>query len=446
MTARVRTLLYALPRGRKLDESEWSARHRVLLFLLAAHVPFLGGVALAGGVPWGHLARELAPVPALLGVGLVTRSRGLRSGAVTAGLVYAAAVLVHLSGGLAEAHFHYFVVLGFVALYQDWRPYLLAVGWVVVGHTTLGVLAPGVVLAPGYAQQNPWRWALVHGGSILAACVAHLVFWAFHERQQERARRYHRQLYEGESAMSERQRQTQALKDELFSVVGHEFRTPLTAILGHARTLDARLEHMDPEGAHRSAAAIEREAKRLSRVIANLLIAAESSDPEPRAATDLAELAVDVVHDVLELAPEVGRNVTVHLPQGQRVAMGRDAVYQVLFHLLDNAVKFADPASDIAVSSRRDEGSVVVEVANSGPCIDENDRERVFEAFVQGDSSDSRRHGGMGMGLHIVRKIVLAHGGRVEASTEGRRVVVRGWLPEAADGSPPGPVVLTRAV
>ncbi len=431
MTEPVERVSGALPRGRSLDDRAWSRRHRLLLGLLALHLPFLVVVGLANGFATSHLLGEVSPLVAALALGLMPGRRGIRSAAVTVGLMFSVSLLVHVTGGLVEAHFYYFVLLGFVVLYQDWRPYLLAAGYVVVGQGLLGVLAPGVVYAHAATPPDPWRWALVDIGFVLAACVTHVIFWRVAERQQDQARRYYRQLYEGERAMSEQLRQAQTLKDELFAVVGHEFRTPLTAIQGYARLLDARLDAMDRAGARRSAEAIEREAKRLGRVIANLLAAAEAPAPQPGAWTDLAELSVDVVSDVLELAPSAGRDLRVHLPVGHRVAMGHGPAYQLLFNLLDNAVKFADPETGIRLASRREGDEIVVEVTNVGPAIAADDRERIFQAFVQCDSSDTRRFGGIGVGLHIVRKVVAAHGGRIEATCEGPVVVMRACLPAA---------------
>jgi signal transduction histidine kinase len=89
------------------------------------------------------------------------------------------------------------------------------------------------------------------------------------------------------------------------------------------------------------------------------------------------------------------------------------------------------------VTSRGEGDMAVVEVANVGTPIGEGDQERIFEAFVQADSSDTRRYGGMGLGLHIVRKIVAAYGGRVAVYSEGPLVIFRTWLPVA--GPPPAP-------
>jgi len=80
------------------------------------------------------------------------------------GLITASAVLVHLSGGYIEMHFHFFVMVVIIALYQDWIPFLLAIGYVVLHHGVVGVLLPTAVYNHPAAIAQPWLWAAVHGG------------------------------------------------------------------------------------------------------------------------------------------------------------------------------------------------------------------------------------------------------------------------------------------
>ena len=432
----MRQVLSALPKGVDLDASTFASRHRLLLVLLLLHVPALVLVAAVVGAKPLHTAAELVPLGLAAIVGHRARRRAVKSSAVTLGLVGAASMLVHITGGQPEAHFHFFVLLGFVALYQDWRTYGIAVGYVAIGHGLFGLIDPAGVYNDPDALANPVKWALIHTMFVLFACTAHVLFWKVNERQQEQARRYYSELYEGERALVERLRRAQTLKDELLSVVGHEFRTPLTAIQGYARTLDARLEDMEPERARRSAGAIEREAKRLTRMVANLLTASAELEPRAGDRCDVRAVAHEAVVDVFEMAPANKRDIKIHMPEGHAVAMGPEAVHQVLYNLLDNATKFADHRTDIRLTSRREGDAVVLEVTNVGPPIAESDRERIFDAFVQADSSDTRAYGGIGLGLHIVRKLVAAHDGRIGVFCEGPVVIFRVWLPSAPAVAP----------
>jgi hypothetical protein len=101
----------------------------------------------------------LDTVPVALAAVLATRATGRRvpSGAASLGLLLASGALVHLSGGVIEAHFHFFVVIIVVALYQDWIPFLIAVGFVVLEHGVLGVLDPTAMYDHADAWAEPWN-------------------------------------------------------------------------------------------------------------------------------------------------------------------------------------------------------------------------------------------------------------------------------------------------
>jgi diguanylate cyclase (GGDEF)-like protein len=94
----------------------------------------------------------------------------------------ASALLAHLWDGRTEANFHFFVVIPILILYQDWAPFLLALGYVVLHHGILGTIAPGSVYSHADAVAHPWLWALIDGGFVLAACAASLVSWAANEQ------------------------------------------------------------------------------------------------------------------------------------------------------------------------------------------------------------------------------------------------------------------------
>src|SRR3712207_822968 len=118
MSHRVDHVLGALPRRNAMDDDAWTGRHRLLLWLLAAHVPGLLAVALGTGRPAAISMLEVFPVFLATAAGLVLPTRLERSCAVSLGLVVSGTVLVHLLGGSTEAYFHFFAALGFVALYQ----------------------------------------------------------------------------------------------------------------------------------------------------------------------------------------------------------------------------------------------------------------------------------------------------------------------------------------
>jgi diguanylate cyclase (GGDEF)-like protein len=99
------------------------------------------------------------------------------------GLITASSLLVHLSGGTIEMHFHFFVMVGLITLYQDWVPFGVALAYVVLHHGVLGYLAPTTVFSHPAAQRAPVVWALIHGTFVLAACAANLATWRLSEFQ-----------------------------------------------------------------------------------------------------------------------------------------------------------------------------------------------------------------------------------------------------------------------
>ena len=174
----------ALPRGRSLPEGVWHRRHRAVIAILWLHVLGLGIFALATGKSLDHALLEAAFVAApTLVASWSLLGRSARASAASFALVTASGVLVHLSGGFVEAHFHFFVVIGILALYQDWAPFLLAVGYVVVHHAVFGVLDPDSVFNHPAARENPALWSLIHGAFVLAASAVSLVTWRFVEYQ-----------------------------------------------------------------------------------------------------------------------------------------------------------------------------------------------------------------------------------------------------------------------
>ncbi len=146
--------------------------------LLWLHVPALLAFASVRGYGALHSTWEMLLVISLATVASLPRlGRGPRSAAAALGLVSCSALLIHFWGGQNEGHFHFFVVVSLLILYQDWLPFLIAVGFVVLHHGLLGSMVPHGVFARDTATDDPWTWAFVHGAFILAASAANIVSW-----------------------------------------------------------------------------------------------------------------------------------------------------------------------------------------------------------------------------------------------------------------------------
>jgi anti-sigma regulatory factor (Ser/Thr protein kinase) len=175
----------ALPRGRTLPLRIWQRRHRWMVRLLWAHVVLIPLVGiLYTGYGLGHSALHAIPIAAFAGLSLLPLSRRASSVAVASGLLTCSALLVHVTNGLIEAHFHFFVMVSILALYEDWAPYALAFAYVGLHHGVLGTLSPHHVYDHG---GSPWGWALVHAGFIGAAGIANVVSWRMNEEMRAHA-------------------------------------------------------------------------------------------------------------------------------------------------------------------------------------------------------------------------------------------------------------------
>jgi len=173
--ARLRGLV---PEGRRLPERVWSRRHRGILVLLWMHAVGIAVFAAVRQFEVSHILFEVGAVgvTAVL-AGVLPGPRRLRSVIACFGLMTSSALLVHLSGGYIEFHFHFFVMVGLLALYQDWTTFILAIGYVVVHHGVVGVLDPQSVYNHGAAWAHPWQWAGIHGAFILAMSAVTLTTW-----------------------------------------------------------------------------------------------------------------------------------------------------------------------------------------------------------------------------------------------------------------------------
>ena len=189
----------ALPQGGSLPEDVWRRRHRALLLLLWAHALGLTAFAAARGYDALHSAEEGLAVAAFAVLAMLMHRRPrMASALVSLGLITSSAVLVHVWGGVIEAHFHFFVILVLLTLYEDWLPFILAAVYVVIHHGVVGVLAPESVFNHQAAVAHPWRWALIHGGFIAAAGAGAVIAWRLNEDVRTETREAYRRASESE--------------------------------------------------------------------------------------------------------------------------------------------------------------------------------------------------------------------------------------------------------
>ncbi|GAA1569563.1 HAMP domain-containing sensor histidine kinase [Kribbella sancticallisti] len=210
----------------------------------------------------------------------------------------------------------------------------------------------------------------------------------------------------------ENARQSEERMRRFIADASHELRTPLTSIRGFAELTRQRGAAADPATMKR----IEDEAKRMGLLVDDLLLLARLDQQRPlqHQPVDLLTLAGDSVHDVQAVQP--GRSVQLRiLPgSGAPVVAGDEArLRQVLGNLVSNALHHTPVEAPITISVGTRDNEAILEVADTGPGLSDEQKARVFERFYRADSARTRSTGGSGLGLSIVAALVAAHNGKV---------------------------------
>ncbi|HEV8483029.1 MAG TPA: response regulator [Blastocatellia bacterium] len=210
-------------------------------------------------------------------------------------------------------------------------------------------------------------------------------------------------------------------KDEFLAVVSHELRAPLNAMLGWARIL--RSTRIDEATTAHAIEIIERSARTQSKLIEDLLDTARivsgklRLDIQPVDLTAVIEDAVEVLHPA---AQAKGIPIQMTLDGGREVITGDpDRLQQIVWNILSNAIKFTPHGGTVEVRLQRADPHVRVTVSDNGKGIGVEYLPYIFDRFRQVDSSSTRRHGGLGLGLSLVRHLVELHGGTVYAESPG---------------------------
>jgi signal transduction histidine kinase/ActR/RegA family two-component response regulator len=212
------------------------------------------------------------------------------------------------------------------------------------------------------------------------------------------------------------------LKDEFLATVSHELRTPLNSILGWAQLM--RTGTLDEEASTRALGTIERNTKALAQIIDDLLDVSRiisgklRLDVRPIELEPVVAAALDAIRpatDAKNIRLDVSHDSAAGVVSGDPTRL-----QQVVWNLLTNAIKFTPSGGHVEVRIERDDATARIAVADSGEGISESFLPHVFDRFRQADSTLTRLHGGLGLGLAIVRHLVEMHGGSVSAVSEGR--------------------------
>jgi signal transduction histidine kinase len=218
-----------------------------------------------------------------------------------------------------------------------------------------------------------------------------------------------------------KEQEANRLKDDFLSIVSHELKTPLTPILGAMY----RLRSIRPNDADVQNAAdmVERNAKRQSRIIDDLLDISRLATGKcelDRRSSDIGRIVQAAVHVARPAAEAMGVSIEVDIVNGMKpIWCDPDRIQQVLWNLVSNAISFSRRGGRVLVRTESIGNAIRISVTDEGEGISPEFLPHVFEKFRQAGQFTTRKHGGLGLGLSIVRHIVGQHGGRVWAESAG---------------------------
>jgi signal transduction histidine kinase len=207
-------------------------------------------------------------------------------------------------------------------------------------------------------------------------------------------------------------RELDRLKSDFAAAASHELRTPLTTIRGYAEMLKDRASSADP-GTRDAVEAIVRQTAHLQRLVGNLLREAQLEHGDPEITPEPTSVA-EVLDEVRRAFPGAIDRIVLQVERDlPSLALDPVALHEIVANLVDNALKYSTPGAPVVVDARIVDGSLTIRVSDEGAGISSGDLPRIFDRFTQVDQSSTRAHGGVGLGLHLVRELTRRFGGEV---------------------------------
>ncbi len=357
--------------------------------------------------------------------------------AVAVGQSLMSGLLIHLTGGRIETHFHVFGSLAFLSFYRDWRVLITATAIVGLDHAARGLFWPTSVF--GLGAVSPWRW-LEHVGWVLYEDV--FLIYSCRRGLEEMSAIAQREAEAASSAMvrerlidertAELRRSEQSLrtsrdraeaaniaKSEFLANMSHEIRTPMTAILGFADMLfeTGDVTKAPPERVE-AIQTIRRNGSHLLALINDILdhsrieagkLPLESISCSPHKIL----LEVESLMHVPANAKHIQLKVEFSSPLPATISSDPTRIRQILVNLVGNAIKFTEQGEVKVIAGMASGQSPAIDfdVIDTGIGINPNSQAKLFQPFSQADNSTSRRFGGAGLGLTISRRLAKMLGG-----------------------------------
>jgi PAS domain S-box-containing protein len=241
------------------------------------------------------------------------------------------------------------------------------------------------------------------------------------EAERQKAEREREQLLGSERAARSEAERANRLKDQFLATVSHELRTPLNAMLGWADML--KRNPGDSQTLMRGLTVIDRNARIQAQLVSDLLDVSRIVSGKLKLELQLVDLpsVVDLAIETVRAMAEAKQiQIERSIEPGLDAVVGDpDRLQQIVWNLLSNAVKFTPDKGSVSVSVAREADQAVITVTDNGAGIAADFLPHLFERFRQADSSSTRRHGGLGLGLTIVKQLAELHGGTIAAQSAG---------------------------
>ncbi len=420
-TGRIRSLF---PDGGRLPEEVWRKRYSFLLGLTWLHAALIALIGPAFGYRWEisfaalldegaalHTMFEGAAVGLFAALGSMPRlGRSLKAVAVALGLMTASAIFVHLSGGYIELHFHFFVMLAFLALLQDWLPYIIAILFVGVHHGVVGVFWPSEVFNHPAAIGAPWTWAGIHAVFILGSSVGSVIAWRFNEQTLKKVEKQAEELG-----------QVTRLQADFTAMIAHDLRGPITTVLHTAQLMQEGVFGPVSAAQEEWLGKIQNTCNSVVDIVSDFLDISKIEAGR----LDLIKKRIDLYRLIygslksytpMATVKNIAMSATLE-PDLPEISADERRLEQVLSNLITNAIKFTKSGGQVEIGARRLNDRVRVWVKDTGEGIPAEELGDLFEKYRQGTSGRVAESKGTGLGLVICKKIAEAHGGTISVES-----------------------------
>lgn len=340
-------------------------------------------------------------------------------------------LLIHLTGGRIETHFHIFGSLAFLASYRDYRVLLVAAGVTALDHFVRGVFWPQSIF--GVIAFHNWRWVehsawVIFEVSILVR-MCHRSFTEMRHIAQDMAELELRneQLNKAMSDLQQAQelevinkklKAMYELQKEFTSTVSHELRTPLASIKMGIDLVESKMLGEINAQQQEALGHVKSNVDRLKRLIDDILDLTKMESGRSQMnmiMNDLHKVIKEVIYAQSHVAESKGLYIKTKFDdQVSRVLFDSDRVIQVLNNLINNSIKFTKNGGiTITTDTRAYEGYVLVSVSDTGKGIAPENISKLFQKFHQIESAQDNEAGGTGLGLAICKEIIAKHDGRI---------------------------------